>query len=294
MSRRSAAHEELGIGLLGCGVVGSAVARVIGRHATVIRARTGRVPVIRAVAVRHLGKERDVPIPRSLFTLDAWHVATRPDVDVVVEVIGGRDPADGLIEAALGAGKDVVTAGKELLASQFAKLEDLAAKAGSAFMYEAAVMAGTPAISTVKSLIGDRICRLQGVLNGTCNYCLQRMEEASLTLAQAAAEVRELGYAEPDPTADVEGYDAAAKLAILATIPFGQPVTYEDVTVTGITGVRSSDLADAAARQVGRRSSTGTRRRYGPSRACVPVGWPPPFSRPWALQRPLDRGKSGR
>lgn len=235
---------ELGIGLLGCGVVGSAVARALSRNADVIRNRTGRTPVVRAVAVRHPRRQREVPVASDLFTDDMWEVATHPGVDVVVELIGGLDPAGDVIEAALSAGKHVVTANKAVLASQFAKLRDCAAAADRLLLFEAAVMAGTPAIATVRSLAGDRITQLQGVLNGTSNYCLHRMQ-AGLTLAQALTEARARGYAEADPSADIEGHDAAAKLAILATLAFGHPITADDVAVTGISGLRPADVRDA-------------------------------------------------
>jgi homoserine dehydrogenase len=240
-------QAELGIGLLGCGVVGTAVARALPGVAPVIRARTGRMPVIRAVAVRDPSRQRNVPVPAESFTDDPWHVATRADVDVVVEVMGGLDPAGGAIDAALGAGKHVVSANKELLSRQFEKLRECAVRNGRRLLFEAAVMAGTPAISTVLSLAGDRITRLQGLLNGTCGYCLDRMR-AGLSLAEAVAEAQAHGYAEADPSADVEGRDAAAKLAILATLAFGLPVSVDDVAVTGITRLRPAELARASRR----------------------------------------------
>jgi homoserine dehydrogenase len=238
--------EELGIGLLGCGVVGSAVARALARHAGLIGCRAGRRPVIRAVAVRSPGRRRDVPVAPAVFCSDAWQVATRPDVDVVVEVIGGLQVAGGAVEAALDAGKHVVTANKELVARRFGKLADLAAASGRRLLFEAAVMAGTPAVSTVRSLAGDRISRLQGVLNGTSNFCLQKMQ-AGLPLAGAVAEAQARGYAERDPSADIEGHDAAAKLAILAALAFGR-ASLDEVTVTGITGLEPADVAAAAGR----------------------------------------------
>jgi homoserine dehydrogenase len=202
------------------------------------------MPVIRAIAVRHPRRQRDVPVARGLFTDDAWDVATHPGVDVVVELIGGLDPAGSVIEAALAAGKHVVTANKAVLARQFAKLRGCAAAADRLLLFEAAVMAGTPAIATVRSLAGDRITQLQGVLNGTSNYCLHRMQ-GGLTLAEALTEARVRGYAEADPSADIEGHDAAAKLAILATLAFGQTITANDVAVTGISGLRPADVRAA-------------------------------------------------
>lgn len=223
------------------------MARALTRHGGVIGRRAGRWPAIRAVAVRNPRQRRNAPVAPALFSDDAWQVATRPDVDVVVEVMGGLDPAGEAIEAALGAGKHVVTANKELLARQFGKLQGCAAASGRMLLFEAAVMAGTPAVSTVRSLAGDRISRLQGVLNGTSNFCLHRMQ-TGLTLAEALAEAQARGYAERDPSADIDGHDAAAKLAILATLAFGRQASLDEVAVTGITRLRPADLADAARR----------------------------------------------
>lgn len=216
MSGRLDELGELGIGLLGCEAVGSAVANAIARHSEGVRAN--REDAGNPGRGSEATKKRDAAAARSLFTRDVWHVATRPEVEVVIDVLGGLEPASGVIEAALSAGNDVVTAGKDLVVHRFAKLEDVAATAERVLLYEAAVMAGTPAISIVRSLIGDRIRRLQGVLNATSNYCLHRMHADGITLAKAAAEARVLGYAVPDAIADIEVYDAAAKLALLAIL----------------------------------------------------------------------------
>jgi len=220
---------RLGMGLLGCGVVGSAVAKALAAHSDLIERRSGRRPAIRAIAIRHPDKPRDVPVPAPVFTDDPWEVVARGDVESVVEVMGGIDPAGALIERALATGKPVVTANKELLGEHLSELLALAELTGTPFGFEAAVMAGVPVLALVRrSLAGDRVERLQRILNGTTNYCLHRLEEG-LTLDQALEEARELGLVELDPSADLEGRDSAAKLAILATVAFGRPVRTRDV-----------------------------------------------------------------
>lgn len=241
-------HDELGIGLLGCGVVGSAVARAIGGSAERLSARLGRRPVIRAVAVRHPGKPREVPLSPDLLTDDAASVVERDDVEVLVEAIGGVNPAGGLIELALHRGLDVVTVNKELLARRWQCLQETVAASGRSLRYEGSVMAGVPVIGPLEALAaGDRVLRLQGLLNGTTNFCLHRME-SGVSLEEALAEARTLGYTELDPSSDVDGRDAAAKLAILATVAFGNPVTLGDVEFAGVRGIGPADLAAARER----------------------------------------------
>lgn len=237
----------LGIGLLGCGVVGSAVARALTAHADLIARRTGRRLAIRAIAIRHPHKPRHVPVPASRFTDDPWEVVARSDVEIVVEVMGGHHPAGALIETALATGKPVVTANKELLGERLSELRGVAELTGTPLGFEAAVMAGVPVLDLVRrSLAGDRVDKLEGILNGTTNYCLHRLEEGS-SLDEALQEAGELGLTELDPSADLEGRDSAAKLAILATLAFGRPVRTRDVLVTGISAVRPSDVIEARA-----------------------------------------------
>src|SRR5438105_689793 len=217
--------DGMRVGLLGCGNVGSAVARMLHEHGEDIRARSGARIEVARVAVRDLAKPRDVPVPAEAFTADASDVAGDPSVDVVVEVIGGIEPARSLILRAFDTGKSVVTANKELLATGAGELFEAAFHRRVDLLYEASVGGGIPLIRPLReSLAGDRICRFMGIVNGTTNHVLTRMAEAGLTLEQAVAEAQSLGYAEADPTADVEGHDAAAKAAILATIAFDLPV----------------------------------------------------------------------
>jgi homoserine dehydrogenase len=235
------------VGLLGCGNVGGQLVRLLREHAEDLAARTGlRLEVVK-VAVRNTAKTRDAAIPADLLTHDAEAVVTDPGVDVVVEVMGGIEPARGLITEALKAGKPVVTANKELLANVGAELFETAAAAGVDLLFEAAVGGGIPLIRPLReSLAGERITRVMGIVNGTTNYILTRMSEAGATYADALSEAQGLGYAERDPTADVEGYDAAAKAAILASIAFGTRVVAGDVYREGIAGLTAADIAFAA------------------------------------------------
>jgi len=236
--------RSLGIALLGCGNVGSAVARMLHEHADDIERRAG-VPIeVAGVFVRDPGRARAVPVAAGRFGTDGHALIEDPSVAVVVEVMGGIEPARGLILEALGAGKPVVTANKELLATHSQELFDAAASGGTDILYEAAVGGGIPLIRPLREhLAGDRIARFMGIVNGTTNFILTRMSEDGLTANDALAEAQHLGYAEADPTADVEGFDAAAKAAILASIAFDLPVVAGDVHREGIAGITAEDVA---------------------------------------------------
>src|SRR3954462_14533624 len=235
------------VGLLGCGHVGSALVRQIAEQGAAIEARTGVRLEVTRVAVRNLARERDVPLATSVFTHDAAAVVVAEDVDVVVEVIGGIEPARELIIEALKAGKPVVTANKELLANVGRDLFETAEGAGVDLLFEASVAGGIPLIRPLReSLAGDRIRRVLGIVNGTTNYILSRMAESGASFHDALAEAQGLGYAERDPTADVEGFDAAAKTAIIASIAFGARVVAGDVYREGISGITDADIKSAA------------------------------------------------
>ena len=235
------------VGLLGCGNVGAGLVALLTRGPDELAARSGVRLELARVAVRSLSRERAVSLADGLVTTDADSVVRDPEVDVVVEVIGGIEPARSLILAALEAGKPVVTANKELLANVGAELFEAAAVAGVDLLFEASVGGGIPLIRPLReSLAGERITRVLGIVNGTTNFILTRMTEAGATYADALAEAQSLGYAERDPTADVEGYDAGAKAAILATIAFGVRVVAGDVYREGISGVTALDIAFAA------------------------------------------------
>jgi homoserine dehydrogenase len=239
--------RTVGVGLLGCGTVGAAVARLLREHADDIAMRAGlRLEVVR-VAVRDPGRPRDVPVGPDRFTADPMAVVEDPAVEVVCELMGGVDPARSLVLAAFERGKPVVTANKELLANHGRELFDAADGRGLDLYFEAAVGGGIPLIRPLKgSLAGERVARIIGIVNGTTNYILTRMSEDGLSFADALAEAQRLGYAEADPSADVDGHDAAAKCAILASIAFNARVVAGDVYREGIASVSAEDIAFAS------------------------------------------------
>jgi homoserine dehydrogenase len=229
------------VGLLGCGNVGLALVELVAKEAEAIAQRTGVHLVVTRVAVRDLQRRRGVAA--EVLTDDADSVVHDPDVDVVVEVIGGIEPARTLILDALKGGKPVITANKELVATSGPELFAAAGAAGVDLLFEAAVGGGIPLIRPLReSLAGERISRVIGIVNGTTNYILTRMTEDRASYADALAEAQTLGYAEADPTADVEGFDAAAKAAILASIAFGVGVKVSDVHREGISTVTVGDI----------------------------------------------------
>jgi homoserine dehydrogenase len=224
--------------------------RLLHNDADLISRRTGvRLQVVR-VAVRNLAKDRGVDLADGVLTHDAEAVVTDPDVDVIVETIGGVEPARSLVLNALKASKPVVTANKELLANFGEELFEAAENAGVDLLFEASVAGGIPLMRPLReSLAGERIRRVMGIVNGTTNFILTRMSEEGSSFADALGEAQRLGYAEPDPTADIEGFDAGAKTAIIASIAFGARVVAGDVYREGITNVSADDIA--AARELG-------------------------------------------
>ncbi|MGY1915642.1 homoserine dehydrogenase [Blastococcus sp. HT6-30] len=235
----------LKVALLGCGTVGSAVLRALQEQADDLGARIGRPVEVAGVAVRRPAHHPDVPA--HLLTTDAHGLVTRDDVDLVVEVIGGIEPARSLMLAAFESGKSVVSANKALLAEDGVALHAAAAEAGVDLYYEAAVAGAIPILRPLReSLVGDQLSRVVGIVNGTTNYILSRMAETGAGFGEALAEATELGYAEADPTADVDGFDAAAKAAILASLAFHTPVAAVDVHREGISTVTATDVARAA------------------------------------------------
>ncbi len=236
--------------VLGCGNVGAALVDVLLRRGPEIANRTGVHLELAGVAVADPKKPRSVDIASELITSDASSLVGRSDVDVVVEVIGGLTPAQALVEQALRAKRPVVTANKALLAVHGGELADIASANGVDLLYEAAVAGGIPLIRLLReSLAGERIVRVIGIVNGTTNFILTRMVEDATSYEDALAEAQRLGFAERDPTADVEGEDAAAKAAILAGLAFGADVAMDDVYREGITGLDKVDIETA--RQLG-------------------------------------------
>lgn len=234
------------MGVLGCGTVGAAFVGLLARQAETVRARTGIALEVAAVAVRDIDRVRP-GIDRGLLTDDPSAVVADPTIDVVVEVMGGVDDTRALVLGALAAGKPVVTANKALLAASGAELFAAADAAGVDLLFEPAVAGGIPLVRPLReSLLAEPVDLVVGIVNGTTNYILTRMTESGAGYADALAEAQALGYAEADPTADVGGHDAAAKISILASIAFGVALTSGDVDVEGITAVTSRDIAFAA------------------------------------------------
>jgi homoserine dehydrogenase len=235
------------VAVLGCSNVGAALVQLLTEQADEIAARTGVRLELARVAVRDLTKERTVKVEDGILTDDTAGVVVDPDIDVVVEVMGGVEPARTFILEALRSGKPVISANKELLANVGPELFEAAVANKVDLLFEASVGGGIPLLRPLReSLAGDRVNRMMGIVNGTTNYILTRMSEAGATYADALTEAQSLGFAELDPTADVEGYDAAAKAAILATIGFGQRVVASDVHREGISSVTAADIAFAA------------------------------------------------
>jgi len=243
-----ATPAPLRVALLGCGTVGAEVVRLLHSSADDLAARIGAPLEIAGIAVRRLGRVRDLPVSTDLFTTDAAGLVARGDVDLVVEVIGGLEPARSLILSALTSGKSVVTANKALLAEDGVTLHAAAAEHRADLYYEASVAGAIPLLRPLReSLAGDQITRVTGIVNGTTNFVLTRMDETGAGFAEALDEATALGYAEADPTADVEGFDAAAKAAILAGLAFHTRVVAGDVHREGITEVSAADVASAKA-----------------------------------------------
>jgi homoserine dehydrogenase len=235
--------RTLRVGLLGCGTVGTAVTRLLHDHREDIARRAGCRLEVSKVAVRDPSKRRDVPVHPSAFTADPMEVVDDPDIDIVCELMGGSEPAGSLILAAFDRDKPVVTANKELLSTRGRELFDASDAKGLDLYFEAAVGGGIPLVRPLKeSLTGERLTSIIGIVNGTTNYVLTRMSEDGMSFAEALGDAQRLGYAEADPTADVDGHDAAAKCAILASIAFNARVVPGDVYREGIGAVTTEDI----------------------------------------------------
>lgn len=237
--------ETVGIALLGFGTVGAEVFRLLDENADAFAHRIGGPAEIRGIAIQNKNKLRP-GVPNELLTDDAKALISRDDIDMVVEVIGGIDFPRELVLTALNSGKSVVTANKALVAAHADELAEAAERSGVDLYFEAAVAAAIPVVGMLRrSLAGDQIERISGIVNGTTNYILDAMESTGATYDEALAEATRLGYAEADPTADVEGHDAASKAAIMASIGFHTRVKFEDVHCEGITDITADDVAAA-------------------------------------------------
>jgi homoserine dehydrogenase len=237
------------VALLGCGTVGSEVVRLLHEQADDLTARIGAPLELVGVAVRRPGRDRsDLPVDPALFTADALGLVKRDDIDIVVEVVGGIEPARTWLVESLRRGRSVVTANKALLAEDGPALHEAATEGGADLYYEASVAGAIPLLRPLReSLHGDRITRVTGIVNGTTNFILSSMDATGAGFSEALDEATALGYAEADPTADVDGFDAAAKAAILASLAFHTRVRAADVHREGITEVSAADVASAKA-----------------------------------------------
>ena len=240
--------EPIRLGIAGLGTVGAGVVKIVRQQAAMLEARAGRPIAISAVSARNRDKDRGVPLGDYAWEDDPVKLATRADVDVFVELMGGADgPAKAATEAALAAGKDVVTANKAMLALHGQALAEQAEAAGRTIRFEAAVAGGIPVVKALtEGLAGNEIQRVMGVMNGTCNYILTRMENAGLPYETVFEEANKLGYLEADPTLDVGGIDAGHKLALLASVAFGTQVDFAAMQIDGIERVSIEDIRQAA------------------------------------------------
>jgi homoserine dehydrogenase len=265
--------KTVNIGLAGLGTVGAGVLKIINTHSELLQARTGTQLTVTAVSGRDRNKDRGVSLAGITWYDDAVDLATDPNVDVVLELIGGSEGvAKNLCVAALSSGKHVVTANKALLAIHGTKLAELAEQKNVSLTYEAAVAGGIPIVKALREgLTGNAISRVYGILNGTCNYILTEMEETGGEFDNILRDAQELGYAEADPSFDVDGVDTAHKLAILTSLAFGTPVDFESVYIEGIRNVTAADIA--AAKEFGyrikllgvsRRTAIGVEQRVHP------------------------------
>ncbi|WP_029266454.1 MULTISPECIES: homoserine dehydrogenase [unclassified Microbacterium] len=239
-------YRRLRVALLGAGAVGSQVAALLLRHGDELADRAGAELQLAGIAVRDIDAPRDVDLPKELFTTDAESLIL--GADIVIELIGGIEPARTSILQAIGSGADVVTANKALLATHGPELFEAADRVGASVYYEAAAAGAIPIIRPLRdSLAGDRVVRIMGIVNGTTNYILDRMDTEGADFADVLADAQRLGYAEADPTADVEGYDAAQKAAILASLAFHTAVPLDAVYREGITSITASMIEEARA-----------------------------------------------
>lgn len=235
----------LNVGMLGCGVVGSNVARLLQEDSGDFAARSGATLSLAKVAVKNLSAKRE-HVPASILTADAESVVNDPSIDIIIEVMGGIEPARSLLLAAIKNKKSVITANKALLAEHGAELFEAADKNGVDLYYEAAVGGAIPILRPMReSIVGDHVHRVMGIVNGTTNYILTKMDEEGSAFGDVLKEAQALGFAETDPTADIEGHDAAAKAAILAGLAFHTRVTSRDVYCEGISKISARDVAVA-------------------------------------------------
>lgn len=243
MSAAENRRRTVKVGLLGLGTVGSGVVKILDRHREEIGRQTASDIQVEKILVQDLGKKRSVDVQAEQLTTAAEDVIHHPDIHVVIEVMGSIEPARSYILEALERGKHIVTANKDLMALHGAEILAKAQEKGCDVFYEASVAGGIPIIrALVESFASDRITKMMGIVNGTTNFILSKMSQEGADFEEALKEAQALGYAEADPTADVEGFDAARKMAILGTLGFNTHVTLDDIDCRGITGVLPEDI----------------------------------------------------
>ena len=266
--------KPLKIAVAGLGTVGGGLLKLLAENGSLLEKRSGRPLVVTAVSARDRGKDRGVPLANLQWFSDPVELAARADADVVVELIGGSDgPAKKTIETAIASGKHVVTANKALLAIHGTALAKAAEAKGVALAYEAAVAGGIPVIKALREgVAANRITRVYGILNGTCNYILTRMEAEGNSFEECLADAQRLGYAEADPTFDIEGNDTAHKLSILTSLAFGTKIAADDIYLEGISNITQADIRAAAELGyrikllgVAQRTDTGIEQRVHPT-----------------------------
>ena len=237
----------INVGIIGFGTVGSGTVRILLENRDVLKERLGFEINLKKIATRNISKERGVKVPEGVLTADVNDVLNDPDIHIVVELIGGITPAKDFILQAISKGKHVVTANKALLATQGDEIFKAAQKAGAEVGFEASVAGGIPIIKVVREgLIANRIRAVYGIINGTSNYILTKMTEENVEFSDALKEAQKLGFAEADPTMDIEGIDSAHKLAILAFLSYGISIPFEDISVEGISKITTQDIEFAS------------------------------------------------
>ncbi len=235
--------KEVKIGLLGCGTVGTGVARILLKSSDLLQSRIGARLILKKVADLDMKTDRGIRFDEGVFVSDAFQVVDDPDIDIIVEMIGGETVAGKLMMKAIANGKHVVTANKALLASHGIEIFRAASEKGVDIGFEASVGGCMPIIKTIReSLVGNRILEMRGILNGTCNYILSSITETGAPFAEALKKAQEKGFAEADPTLDIEGFDTAHKLALLSSLAYGMELNLDDIYVEGISNIHSMDI----------------------------------------------------
>jgi homoserine dehydrogenase len=276
--------REIKVGVLGLGVVGSGTVRILQENANEIAQRVGARLVVKKIAVRDVNKPRAVTVDKSLLTANPYEVIDDPEIEILAELIGGVEPAHEYVLRAIRSGKNVVTANKEMMAKAGHDLMDAAGDAKKDFQFEGSVAGGIPIIAAIKeSLTGNRVREVIGIVNGTTNYILTKMTEEGAAFDRVLAEAQAHGYAEVDPTSDVDGFDAQYKIAILSSIAFNSRVHVEDIGVQGIRGITARDIT--VAQELGYRIKLTAVAQQNPDDGTMQVRVHPallPFSHPLA------------